>query len=161
MEMRSFRKAIIAAACLATVSGGAFAASDWLTGSTEEQLKTLAGLQPGLGTVMIEYGNRYTNTYYAAKANNWDLAAYMLKEQLEIQEVGEATRPARADALKAFEDAYLGKLDDAIKAKDFGKFEAAFNAGVKGCNGCHSSQGFPFIEYALPDTPPAPLKFAP
>ncbi len=140
--------------------GGAYAASDWLTGSTEEKLTTLAGIQPGLGTVMVEYSNRYTNTYYAAKAGNWDLAAYMLKEALEIQEVGETTRPARAQALKLFEDAYLGKLDDAIKAKDFAQFETAFNNGVKGCNGCHTSQGFPFIEYQLPDTPLAPVKFA-
>jgi hypothetical protein len=162
--MRSFRKTVIATACLAaTFTGGALAQhTDWLTsmGGPEEQLKALAAIQPGLGTVMIEYGNRFTNTYYAAKGGNWGLAEYMLDEALEIQEVGEATRPERADALKAFEDAYVGPLEDAIKAKDFGKFETAFNAGVKGCNGCHASQGKPFIEYSLPDTPPAPLKFA-
>jgi hypothetical protein len=153
--------ALALAGLMVAAGGGAYAASDWLTGSTEEKLTTLAGIQPGLGTVMIEYSNRYTNTYYAAKAGNWDLAAYQLKEALEIQEVGEATRPARAQALKLFEDAYLTKLDDSIKAKDFGQFETAFNNGVKGCNGCHASQGFAFIEYQLPDTAPAPLKLAP
>ena len=67
--------------------GGAYAASDWLKGSTDEKLKTLAAVQPGLGTVMIEYANRYSNIYYAAKGGNWPLAAYQLKEALEIQEV--------------------------------------------------------------------------
>jgi mono/diheme cytochrome c family protein len=146
---------------LVVIGGGALADSSWIKGSTEDQLKALAGIQPGLGTVMMEYSARWTNAYYAAKDGNWELAAYMIKEQLEIQEVGEATRPARAGALKAFETAYLGKIDDAIKAKDFAKYEAAFKAGVKGCNGCHASAGFPFIEYQLPSAPPAPLKFTP
>jgi hypothetical protein len=137
-----------------------FADDEWLTGKPEDQLKTLANIQPGLGTVMMEYSARWTNTYYAAKVGNWDLAAYQIKEAREIQEVGETTRPKRADALKAFEEAYLNPIDDAIKAKNFTKFEAAFKAGTtKGCNGCHNSQGFGFIEYKLPAAPPVPLNF--
>ncbi len=158
--MFSNRIAVMAAASLmVAAAGGAYAASDWLKGSTEEQLKTLADIQPGLGTVMIEYSNRFSDTYYAAKGGNWGLAAYQIKEALEIQEVGEATRPARAGALKAFETAYLEPLNAAIEAKDFQKFDAAFKASVKGCNGCHASQGFPYIEYVLPEAPPSPLKF--
>jgi hypothetical protein len=160
--MISMRSMVITAAGLMMLAGGGvYAASDWLKGSTEEQLKSLAEIQPGIGTVMIEYSNRYTNTYYAAKGGNWDLAAYMMKEALEIQEVGETTRPARAGALKLFETAYLEPLNAAIAAKDFQKFDPAFKAGIKGCNGCHTSQGFPYIEYVLPETPPAPLKFTP
>ncbi len=139
----------------------AFAASDWLKGSPEEKLKALAEIQPGLGTVMIEYGNRYTNAYYAAKGGNWDLAAYQIKEAREIQEVGETTRPARAQALKAFEKNYLDPLDEAIKAKDFKKFDVAFKAGVQGCNGCHAGQGFPFIKYQLPKGATLPLSMKP
>jgi hypothetical protein len=157
----SWRMTAIVGAGLLISAGSTYADSDWLTGKTEDQLKTLANIQPGLGTVMMEYAARWTNTYYAAKGGNWDLAAYMVKEALEIQEVGETTRPKRAGALKAFESAYVTPLSEAIKAKDFGKFDAAFKAGVKGCNGCHVSQGFPYIEYELPASPPAPLKFAP
>lgn len=138
-----------------------YAASEWLKGTTEEKLETLARIQPGLGTVMIEYGNRYSTMYYAAKAGNWDLAAYQLKEALEIQEVGETTRPARAPMLKAFEESYLKPLDAAIKAKDWKKFEAAWNNGVKGCNGCHTANGFSYIVYQLPPSPPSPLKMKP
>jgi hypothetical protein len=157
----SMRKPVITAVCFSLVAGGAYAASDWLKGSTEEQLKTLAELQPGLGTVMIEYSNRYTNMYYAAKGGNWDLAAYQLKEALEIQEVGETTRPARAAGLKAFETAYLEPLDAAIKAKDFATFEKTFKGGIQGCNGCHAAQGFPFIKYELPNAPASPLSMTP
>jgi len=161
MTMLSMRKTVIATACLFAFAGGAYAASDWLKGSTEEQLKTLAEIQPGLGTVMMEYSTRYTNMYYAAKGGNWDLAAYQQKEALEIQEVGETTRPARASGLKAFETAYMVPLDAAIKAKDFATFDKTFKAGIQGCNGCHAAQGFPFIKYELPSAAASPLSTAP
>jgi hypothetical protein len=157
------RATIVVAAVLGIVivSAVAFAAPAWLKGSTEEQLKTLADIQPGLGTVMIEYGARYTNLYYAAKGGNWDLAAYQLKEAREIQEVGETTRPARAEGLKAFEKAYLDPIELAIKAKNFQRFNETFKKGVQGCNGCHAAQGFPYIRYELPKAPTFPLSFKP
>jgi hypothetical protein len=161
--MFSIRKIALATAGLLTIAGGVYAQTpaDWLTGSTEEQLKALAGIQPGLGTVMIEYSARYTNMYYAAKGGNWDLASYQLKEALEIQEVGEMTRPARAGGLKAFETAYMEPLNAAINAKDFATFDKTFNLGIQGCNGCHAAQGFPFIKYQLPAAPASPLMMSP
>lgn len=159
--MLSIRKSVIATACLLVLAGGAYAGGDWLKGTTDQKLKTLAEIQPGLGTVMIEYGNRYTNMYHAAKGGNWGLAGYQLKEALEIQEVGEATRPGRAAALKAFETAYMEPLEKAIEAKDFEKFNTAFKAGIEGCNGCHASQGFPYIKYELPRKSASPLSNRP
>jgi hypothetical protein len=49
--MFALRNVMIAVFLLVTLVVGAFAASDWLTGSTDEKLRTLAGIQPGLGTV--------------------------------------------------------------------------------------------------------------
>src|SRR5512143_864812 len=99
----------------------------------------LWNIQPGLGTVMIEYGNRLSRLYYAAKAGNWDMAKYQLDEALEIQEVGEVTRPSRAPMLKAFEDSYLKPLDEAITAQDAKAFDTAFANAVEGCNACHAA----------------------
>ncbi len=158
--MRTIRVLSVLAAVVALAAVGAYA-QDWLKGNTDEKLKTLADIQPGLGTVMIEYANRFTNAYYAAKGGNWDLASYMVKEMGEIQEVGETTRPARADALKAFEKSYFDKLNEAIKAKDFKKFEADFKSTVQGCNGCHAGQGFPYIKYQLPRASASPLAMKP
>jgi hypothetical protein len=143
MSMFSSRKTVIATACLLALAGAAYADTGWLKGSTDEKITKLEDLQPGLGTV------------------NWGLAAYQIKEAREIQEVGENTRPGRAAALKAFESAFIDPLDKAIEAKDIKKFEAAFKAGVQGCNGCHASQGFPFIKYALPKAPAMPLSVKP
>jgi hypothetical protein len=159
--MRYPRIAVLLVVALALGAAGTYAASDWLKGNTDEKLKTLAEIQPGLGTVMIEYGTRYTNAYYAAKGGNWDLAAYELKEAGEIQEVGETTRPARAQALKNFEKTYLDPLNETIKTKDFKKFEKAFKDGIQGCNTCHIGQGFPFIKYELPKGPTLPLAMKP
>jgi hypothetical protein len=158
--MRTIRVLAVLGAVLAMAAVGAYG-QDWLRGSPDEKLKTLADIQPGLGTVMIEYANRFTNAYYAAKGGNWDLAAYMVKEMREIQEVGETTRPARAAALKGFEKSYLDPLDVTIKAKDFKKFDTAFKSGIQGCNTCHTGQGFSYIKYQLPKVPPSPLVMKP
>jgi hypothetical protein len=154
---------IAVAGCIGvlTLAGVAYAASGWLKGSTEQKLKTLAEIQPGLGTVMMEYSYRFSNTYPAAKAGNWPLAAYQLKEMREIQEVGETTRPEKADALKAFERSFLDPLGKTIEAKDFKRFGALFTAGIHGRDACHAQQNLPFIKYQLPSSPPAPLIMKP
>lgn len=135
--------------------------TEWLTGSTEEKFDTLAAIQPGLGTVMKEYGDRFSTMFYAAKAGNWELADYELHEALEIQEVGETTRPEKAELLKAFETANLDSLKAAIDSKDWDVFEERFNTTIQACNGCHAGTGHPYIKYTLPSSPPAPLQMEP
>jgi hypothetical protein len=109
----------------------------------------LWNIQPGLGTVMVEFGNRFSRMYFAAKSGNWDMAKYQLDEMIEIQEVGETTRPGRAAMLKAFEDGYLSALDQAILAQDASAFDSAFGNAVDGCNACHAgSTGTNWKSYA-------------
>jgi cytochrome c553 len=121
----------------------------------------LWNIQPGLGTVMIEYGRRLAQIVYAIKAGNWDMAKYQLDEALEIQEVGETTRPNRAPMLKAFEEGPLAALNDAILAHDTDKSNTALTNVITGCNACHTgSQGsewssFGFIKIQEPLTDPA------
>ncbi len=159
--MLTLRKTLITAGCLMAVASFSHAGSDWLTGTPTEQLKTLAELQPGVGTVMIEYSHRFATMYYAAKGGNWGMADYQLKEMREIQEVGETTRPARAPMLKSFESSYLDTLAAAIKVKDWKKFNTTFHATLEGCNGCHTANGFGFIKYELPKSSPSPTSNKP
>ncbi len=122
---------------------------------------TLWGIQPGLGTVMMEYGNRLSRLWFAANADNWDMAKYQLGEMLEIQEVGETTRPGRAPMLKAFEANYLGSLDKAIDAKDKAAFTKAFNDTIAGCSACHTAStgtnwnSYRFVSIQVPKINPA------
>jgi hypothetical protein len=87
-RMSNIRKSLIATTCSLLLVGVAYASGDWLKGTTDQKLEKLAEIQPGLGTVMIEYSHRYSTMYHAAKGGNWGLAGYQLKEALEIQEVG-------------------------------------------------------------------------
>lgn len=131
--------------------------------------RTLAlwNIQPGLGTVMIEYANRLARLWFAGNAENWDMAKYQLDEMTEIQEVGETTRPGRAPMLKAFEDGFLTAIDKAILAKDKAGFTKAMNDAVSGCNGCHAAstgsaatagynwKSYAYVKIQLPKTDPA------
>jgi hypothetical protein len=106
---------------------------------------------------MIEYGRRMAAAWFAEQAENWDMASYQILEMREIQEVGETTRPARAEALKAFETTFLDPLDKAVAAKDKTQFEAAYNGAMASCNGCHAAQtsaaypkGYGFIKVQTP-----------
>ncbi|WOE69270.1 hypothetical protein RZR97_09115 [Hydrogenimonas thermophila] len=123
-------------------------------------LKELSSIQPGMGTVMMEYGYRFYVIYYAAKANNWDLAKYQLNEQLEIQEVGETTRPEYAEKLKKFESKYLTKLEKDIEVKDWIRFKKDYNEASEACNQCHYETGHKYIQYKLPAHPPTLLKMS-
>ncbi len=127
---------------------------------TNEQL---SDIQPGLGTVMVEYGTRFANLWFAAQAGNWEMARYQVLEMTEIQEVAEMTRPKRADALKAFEKGFLDKLDEAVKAKDLAAFTTAYDSAIVGCNGCHTGQtsadfpgGYKFVKIQRPTAPVFP-----
>jgi hypothetical protein len=120
----------------------------------------LWNIQPGLGTVMIEYGGRFANMWYAGQAINWDMVSYQVLEMLEIQETGETTRPARAPALKAFEESYLTPLTAAAKTKDSAAFASAYDKAIIGCNACHAGQnsadfpaGYKFVKIKYPSNP--------
>jgi hypothetical protein len=136
-----------------------YADSTWFTNSPDsmdDKLAALANIQPGLGTVMIEYSNRFTNVYYAAQGGNWGMAAYQLKEMPEIQEVAETTRPGRKEALQGFEHSALAALAKDIVNQDLAGFNADFKTATAFCNACHDATGFGYIQYSLPDKPPAP-----
>jgi hypothetical protein len=117
-------------------------------------LKQIAKIQPGLGTIMMEFGHRFYIVYYAAKAKNWDLAKYELHELIEAQEVAEVTRPKYKKDLKAFEDTFLNPLNETIKNKNFDKFSKLYNKSLNGCNACHIKNAHPYIKYKLPKKPP-------
>ncbi len=129
--------------------------------NTVDTSLALWSIQPGLGTVMMEYSNRLVRVWYAANADNWDMAKYQVGEMTEIQEVGETTRPSRAPVLKSFEDGFLKPLDKAIDSKDKTAFKTAFDKAITGCNACHAAakgtewSSFAFVEVQQPKTDPA------
>lgn len=144
---------VIAAAVVSTAALAQDVKRDIKSGSVEQRLDSIAAIQPGLGTIMMEYGNRFISTHFAAQAGNWGLAAYQLKEAREIQEVGEITRPKHKKQLKKFENAYLVPLEKAIKAEDQSLFNKRFAKALAGCNECHALTRHPYIQVVVPDKP--------
>ncbi len=118
---------------------------------------TLWNIQPGLGTVMIEYGRRMAMAYQAAQAGSWGMAQYQLKEATEIQEVGEVTRPGKAELLKGFEEEFLDPLAEDILAKDRAAFNRDFADAVGGCNSCHQATGHGYVRFVQPAGSPQPF----
>jgi uncharacterized protein (TIGR03437 family) len=84
------------------------------------------------------------------------MAAYQLKEMVEIQEVGETTRPSRKEALKGFEEGALVPLANDIVNQDLTAFNRDFTTAVAFCNACHAATGFSYIVYQLPAKPKIP-----
>ena len=121
-------------------------------------ISQVAEIQPGLGTIMMEFGHRFYIAYYAAKAKNWGLAKYEIKELLEAQEVVELTRPLYTKALKEFENKYIKNLLNAIEAKDIKRFELSFTQTTNACNSCHKATGHAYIYYQLPSEAPKFLR---
>jgi hypothetical protein len=114
----------------------------------------IAEIQPGLGTVMMEFGHRFYIAYYAAKAKNWELAKYELHELVEAQEVAETTRPKYKKQLKSFEDSFIEELQQAAEEKEWKSFEKRYAEAIKACNACHVANGHPYIKYKLPEKAP-------
>lgn len=123
----------------------------------EMTIDQLAGIQPGMASIMKEVGDRYTRAYYAAKGGNWKLAAYELNMVRVAFRTAEVTRPKFREDLKAFDAELLQPIFKAIQEKDWTNFEAAFRKGEAGSDVYHDKRGYPHIRYVLPKDPPSNL----
>ncbi len=121
------------------------------TSHGEMTIDQLAEIQPGLATIMKEVGERYTETYYAAKGGNWKLAAHHLNQVRAAFRTGKVTRPKFADDLTVFDKDHLQPIFKAIHDQDWNQFEDAFRKGEAASDVYHDKRGYPHIRYVLPD----------
>src|SRR6266566_1516716 len=68
----------------------------------------IAAMQPGMARLMDELSRRYWVLYYAAKAGNWELAAYMERESEKILQTASVSRPKYRDDIASFVRERLG-----------------------------------------------------
>jgi len=116
----------------------------------EMTIDQLAEIQPGMAAVMKEVGERYTETYYAAKGGNWKLAAHHLNQVRAAFRTGKVTRPKFAEDLTTFDKDYLQPIFKAIHDQDWNQFEEAFKRGEAASDVYHDKRGYPHIRYVLP-----------
>ena len=118
--------------------------------------------RPGLGDLMtMTVQPRHIKLGLAGRERNWAFAAYELHELEESFE-----RVARywpqwkkkpiADMMTSVTKDPMAAVDEAIKAADATKFDAAYKQLTDGCNTCHQSAEVGVIVIKVPDASPFP-----
>jgi hypothetical protein len=130
-------------------------------GSRDLTLDELAVIQPGMGRLMPEVGERMWKTWYAARAGNWPLARFELKEGVNLLELGAFVRPKYEQNMTKFLEEDLAPVRKAIEARDPAAFETAFHAMVEKANAYHEVYDKGFIRWRIPDAPPPDLDLTP
>lgn len=131
------------------------------TGHREMTVEEIGIIQPGLGRIMPEVGQRTWKLYYAVKNEHWELAKFQWKEIQELMELGAFTRPKHEEALNQFLREDWPQIGKAIDNKDFAAFETAFQHAVEQANAYHELKEKPYIRWQLPSQPPPDLDMKP
>ena len=124
-------------------------------------LETLTALQPGLARFMPEIGARFWKAYHAARARNWPLATWQLKEGRKILRACCVTRPKYTADIDAFVEEELDPLMAALAAEDLDGFLQRFQDSVDSANDYHRRWNKPWIVWKVPEDPPADLDLRP
>jgi hypothetical protein len=114
----------------------------------------IAAMQPGMARLMDELSRRYWTLFYAAKARNWELANYMVKESEKILKTAAVARPKYADDIAAFVRVTFRSITSAIESKDWSAFEKAYRKGISESDRLHDKYNKSFLRFRLPDHPP-------
>ena len=127
------------------VKGGSFALSD------------LGALMPGMAEIMPLVGERIWKCYYAAQAHNRKLAAFQLKEAVNLMQKGTILRPKYDEDMEEFTSGIVGTLQANINDEDWDAFEKNFATMVDQANAYHEKYDKGFLRWQLPDSPPPDL----
>ena len=121
-------------------------------------LDQIADLQPGMARLMVEISDRYSIMYYAAKAENWEMARHQYSEMKKAMQMAGVTRPKYAEPLAGFTGEKLKPIEDAIRAKDWPAFEEKFREAAGAANEMHVEFGYAYIFWQLPSEAPKHLR---
>jgi hypothetical protein len=117
----------------------------------------LTEFKPGLDdamTMMVQ--PRHLKLHSAGEAQNWEMAAFQLRElRASFRRIGQYIpryRNASFDENVAnIMNPVLQQVDDAIKEKDVKKFTAAYAHMTDGCNACHTATEHAWIVMKVPN----------
>ena len=125
----------------------------------QAQLATAKELAPRLGENMSTIQLHAGKLWFAAKAANWELAAYELQE---LEETMEAVKKLDAEkngvkisnVMDSVLQTQVSQLADSIKRKSPIEFQTSYDETLSACKGCHTESGHKFIQIVRPSTPP-------
>jgi hypothetical protein len=129
------------------------------------EVARLKGMVPDQSHAMSDVGYHYSNLWFAGQGENWPLAQFYADETLSHLKWAVRIIPVRKDRdgrevdlvgiLTALEKSSLKDLDQAVKAKDKGKFTAAYTAQLENCMACHRAASKEYIRLHVPERPDA------
>jgi hypothetical protein len=125
------------------------------------ELEALTALQPGFARLMPEIGARMWRAFHAARAENWPLATWQLKEMRKLFRLGTVTRPKYESDVETYIDEDLDPLFAACEKGDLEAFERAFHDSVEAANEYHRRWNKGFLVWKVPQTPPQDLVLEP
>ncbi|MBM3672319.1 MAG: hypothetical protein FJW86_09105 [Actinobacteria bacterium] len=131
------------------------------TGKSHLTLEELGHVQPGMARVMPEVGARIWKCYYAGKAKNKPLAAFQLKEAVNLMEMGVLLRPKYTDNMYKFIEEQVDVVKKAIDSEDWDGFQAAFQEMVEHANAYHELYDKPYLRWKIPEMPPPDMDMTP
>jgi hypothetical protein len=125
----------------------------------QANLTSAKELAPGLGEYMTTIQLHAGKLWFAAKASNWDLAAYELDELKETMEAAKALNAEKngvkiSNVLDSVLQTQVAQLAESIKRKSTGEFQKSYDETLSACNGCHTGAGYKFIHIVRPSAPP-------
>jgi cytochrome c553 len=143
-----YSKVLIIGSLMAIGAGPAMAEGD-----VQTQIDAIKGALPKFAIPMREVGDRFQNTYFAAKGGNWALAAYMSKYMNGAMNPAKVTKPDEYKSWNKFYTEGFDAVNKAIQAKDMKAFEAAYKSTITKCNSCHEKMDYGFIQIVKLDKP--------
>ena len=143
MKLRGWTVALVLGlACLGTSTPVA-TAQDLKSPSAGEYV-------PRLGDIMSAAQTRHQKLWLAAKAQNWDLAAFELRQlKASLVEAAVLYSGIPISNVTTLETP-LQAVSDAIAAKDGRKFAKSFGDLTEGCNSCHRDMKRGFVMMKVP-----------
>ena len=121
------------------------------------ELSDLGHLLPGMAEIMPLVGERIWKCYYAAKAHNRKLAAFQLKEAVNLMQKGSILRPKYEEDMDSFISGVVASLQSSIESENWDAFETTFNTMVDQANAYHEKYDKSFLRWQLPSMPPPDL----
>lgn len=127
------------------------------------ELELLKARLPDQAHAMQDVGYHFTNVWFAADKQHWELANFYLGETKSHLKWAVRIIPKRKDKagqeinlesiLQATENGPLAQVQEAIAAKDSERFVKAYKFTLEACYACHKASDKPYLRPQIPDHP--------
>lgn len=131
------------------------------TGKGVFKLEELGPLLAGMAEIMPLVGDRMWRCYHAGRAQNRPLAAFQLKEAVNLMKKGGVLRPKYADNIDSFIKAKMTPVSRVIESEDWSRFDEVFQLMVDAANAYHAYYDKPYLRWRVSPSAPTDMDMTP